>query len=343
MGVLYNPPFTVEDAVARAHDVFEVVFTDWGITGANPPVDFTNLQFPQPGQPGLPITLAGIAIGPKSTVDRAWVTYNLGKRANVTDPVTAYNLIRMVSVESPLVFTQASNPGQRNNPTNFDDPVKTLTEKGALYVYPFVDRPNSGAYAGSAVQVIQPGQPNALLSSRNDSTVLPLEYRDANGVTRKLRNEIVPTDTRTAFVSPTLHLYCYLKSPYHYPPTRRAPLQYRGVSNVPLNDGLPADERCIVQVPTFGRRRIVVEAHMNPDLTGGVGNATFRLGGIPSIGQLEDVQEVTLTTSAAVAAGVPVLLEFNTPGMDYVNLYVTCPVLLPLATAPMAYAVTAYD
>lgn len=342
MGVLYNPPFTVEDAVARGHDVFEVVFTDWGISPTNPPVatiDFTNLQFPQPGQPGLPATLAGLAIGPKSTVDRAWVTYNLGKRANVTDPDTAYNLIRMVSVESPLVFTQASNPNVRNNPLDNNDPVKTLTQKGALYVYPFVDR----AAGGSAVQIINPGSPNALLSSRNDSTVPPLEYRDANGATRALRNSVVPTPTRSTFVSPTLHLYCYLKSPYYYPPTRRAPLQYRGISNVPANDGELADERCIVQIPTFGRRRIVVEAHMDvPAPEAVVGSATFRLGGIPSMGQLENIQEVTLATSSAVAPGVPVLMEFHSPGMDYVNLYVTCAVAV-VASTGLGYAVTAYD
>ena len=343
MGVLYNPPFTVEDAIARGHDVFEVIFTGWGVSPSNPPTvlaDFTNLQYPQPGQPGLPATLAGIAIGPKSTVDRAWVTFNLGKRADVTQPVNAYNLIREVSVESPLVFTQASNPNLRNNPLDPDDPVKTLTEKGALYVFPFVDRPNLPLPGGSAVQVITPQVGQVV---RNDTTVLPRQYRDANGVLQNFSNALAPTLFSSVFVSPTLHLVCYLKNPYHYPPTRRAPLQYRGQVLIPQNESNPTPpERLIVSIPTYGRRKITVEMHMtaNADL----GNARFRLGGILSMGQLEGIQEVTLDSATGVAPGTPVLFTLqNTPGVDYLNLYAACPVGGLLVGGDLNYAVAAYD
>ena len=343
MGVLYNPPFTVEDAIARGHDVFEVIFTNWGVSPNNPPTtlaDFTDLQYPQPGQPGLPATLAGIAIGPQSTVDRAWVTFNLGKRADVTQPVNAYNLIREVSVESPLVFTQASNPGQRNTPLDPDDPVKTLTQKGALYVFPFVDRPNQPS-PGSAVQLIFPGTTQL---PRNDSTVLPKEYRDANGVVRDFRNQLInPQLTDSVFIAPTLHLRCYLKNPYHYPPTRRAPLQYRGLMDVRENNLDPTPpELLIVSLPTYGRRKIAVEMHMNAGAPE-VGNANFRIGGVFSMGQLEEIQEVTLDTRTGIAPGAPILFEVNSPGVDYLNLYVACPVSRLIAFARVNYAVAAHD
>jgi len=345
MGTLYNPPFTVEDAIARGHDVFEVIFTNWGVSPNNPPTvlaDFANLQYPPPGQPGLPATLAGIAIGPQSTVDRAWVTYNLGKRADVSQPVNAYNLIREVSVESPLVFTQASNPGQRNNPLDPDDPVKTLTQKGALYVFPFVDRPNVPLPGGSAVQLIFPG---TLQLSRNDSTVLPEQYRDANGVLRDFKNAPSATLTSPVFISPTLHLRCYLKNPYHYPPTRRAPLQYRGLMDIRENapDPTPPELR-IVSLPTYGRRKVSIELHVgtgapDPD----VGPATFRVGGVFSMGQLEGIQEVTLGLRTGIPSGTPILFEVCSPGMDYLNLYVACPVGGLIAFARVHYAVTAHD
>lgn len=346
MGTLYNPPFTVEDAIARGHDVFEVVFTNWGISPNNPPTvlaDFTNLQYPQPGNPGLPATLAGIAIGPKSTVDRAWVTFNLGKRADVTQPVDGYNLIREVSVTSPLVFTQASNPNQSNNPLDPDDPVKTLTEKGALYVFPFVDRPNTPPPGGSAVQIINPG--SSLATPRNDSTVLPKRYRDANGTLHNFRNSLVPSLTAPVFVPPTLHLVCYLKNPYHYPPTARAPLQYRGQGAIEANGlDLTPPEKLIVSLPTFGRRRIAIEMHMNANSNPAeVGNANFRAGGIISMGQLEEIQEVTLASQTNVAPGVPALLDINVQGVDYLNLYAACPIANTFINFGLNYAIAAYD
>lgn len=411
MGTIYNPPFTVEDAIARGHDVFEVIFTNWGISANNPPrtlTDFTNLQYPQPGQPGLPATLAGIAIGPKSTVDRAWVTFNLGKRANLAEPVNGYQLIREVSVEAPLLFTQASNPNQRNNPLDPDDPVKTLTEKGALYVFPFVDRPNQfisivaapagathvgttatftttaphglfvGATAviqnvaiadyngtwtvtniisptsfevvlattpsgnsgggrlvvgGSAVQIIERGSAGAL-TPRNDSTVLPKQYKDANGVVRNFSNPILPAPVDPVFIGPTLHLVCYLKNPYHNPSGRRAPLQYRGYGNIPDNNLDPTpSERLLVSLPTYGRRRISIEMHT------AVGPANFRVGGIISMGQLEQIQEVTLASQTGVAANTPVILTTEVQA-DYINIYVAAPTD---AIVPVYYAVAAHD
>lgn len=347
MGTLYNPPFTVEDAIARGHDVFEVIFTNWGVSPNNPPTvlaDFANLQYPPPGQPGLPSSLAGIAIGPKSTVDRAWVTFNLGKRADVSQPVNAYNLIRMLSVESPLVFTQASNPNLRNNPLDPDDPVKTLTQKGALYVYPFVDRPNDPAPGGSAVQVIQPG---VSLTPRNDSTVLPEQYRDANGVLRDFKNALIPTVFSSVFLAPTLHLVCYLKNPYHHPATRRAPLQYRGQAAVPPNNLDPTpSERRLVSIPTYGRRKISVVMHtaaiVDPPDPTAVGPASLRIGGIFSMGQLEGIQEVTLGLRTNVPPETPILFEVCSPGVDYLNLYVALPVQNS-AFGSVNYVVTAHD
>lgn len=348
MGTLYNPPFTVEDAIARGHDVFEVIFTNWGVSPNNPPTvlaDFANLQYPPPGQPGLPSSLAGIAIGPKSTVDRAWVTFNLGKRADVSQPVDAYNLIRMLSVESPLLFTQASNPNLRNNPLDPDDPVKTLTQKGALYVYPFVDRPNLPLPGGSAVQVIQPGLSR---TPRNDSTVLPEQYRDANGVLRDFKNALVPLPFGSVFLAPTLHLVCYLKNPYHHPAPRRAPLQYRGKRQILPNnlDPTPTEQR-LISIPTYGRRKISIALYtgtpppLAPD-NAGIGNASLRIGGIFSMGQLEGIQEVTLGLRTGIPAGTPILFEVCSPGVDYLNLYAAVPVQ-NLTTCEVNYVVTAHD
>src|SRR5512147_2258443 len=136
MGLIFTPPLSIEDATKLGYDVYEVLFADWGITNY-PSTIFTNMQFPQPGQPGIPATVAGIAIGPRSTVDRCWVSYNPLKKRNPLVANQPNGLLRMLSVESPLMFAQASGPpGIKNNPGQTDDPATTLSDKGQFYIFP---------------------------------------------------------------------------------------------------------------------------------------------------------------------------------------------------------------
>ena len=72
--------FEISDALATSQDVYEAQFPDWGVRtvvaglqAVNP-----NFQFPPPGVKGLP-TIAAIAIGPRSTVDRCWASWDRQK------------------------------------------------------------------------------------------------------------------------------------------------------------------------------------------------------------------------------------------------------------------------
>lgn len=305
MGVIFSPPLSIEDAVSRGQDVFEVLFAGWGVTDAPPSTLYGDMQFPSAGQPGIPSSVSGIAIGSKSTVDRCWASFNPLKRRTPTDPLQAENLLRMISVESPLIFTQAAAaPGLRNNPGAVNDPITTLADTGAFYIFPMADHPSDGG-----------NNPITFAYPRSQATtVLPTQYTDVNGVTRTFA--LVSTVQQPAFMRPFLHLLLYLKQPpIQFIPTKRAPLQVQGFFQYPANS--QGAEFILAQVPTFGRRAIKIM------FRGGA--ADFRVGALRAIGQLQGMFEQPVDEALAVPAGTPVVLAPCNECChyaDYTNLYV---------------------
>jgi hypothetical protein len=297
------------------------LFANWGVTDAPPSTVFTDMQFPQPGQPGIPVSVAGIAIGPRSTVDRVWVSYNPLKRRNSQIPNQPNGLLRVCSVDSPLMFAQAAGaPGVKNNPGGPSDPALTLSDLGQFYIFPMA---NSG-FPGPEYSFSFPTQ--------QDTTVLPATYIDVNGVTRTFGNSMPGPES--TYMPPFLHLYLYLKVPsIPLPPLKRAPLQVQGSILVPPNE--QGTELIVAQVPTFGRKTIKL------GMRGAAGS--WRVGALRGISQNGSMFEQPVDVSMVVPAGTPVVLSPCNECChyaDYTNIYFT-----PSTNAggAAAFQLTAYD
>jgi hypothetical protein len=311
-----DPPFSISEAENRGQDVYEVLVSDWGVSGGHPVTHPENMQWPPPDQQSVPISLAGIAIGPQSTVDRAWVSYNLQKTRTTPFPINfpvPVNRMRRLSVDSPLMFTQGSQPSA--NLGEVDNPLPALNV-GALYVFP------ETAYG---LQLIPPpitfGFPVP-----NETTVLPLGYIDVNGVAQDFGNE------QGKVMNPLLHLYLYLRAPIIYAPVKRAPLQVKGtvvMSHV-------GTERVIAQIPTFGRRSIHI---MMISTT----VSSFRVGALRGVSQETGMQEQPVDSALNIAANTPVILSSCAQSdhyADYTNLYAT---VAAGGTEEVSFQLTAYD
>lgn len=287
-----NPPFNVDEAQQRGVDVYEVLVTDWGRADLPTPV----ITWPPAGS--IPVSLAGIAIGPRSTVDRAFVSYNLQKQRLVgIDPDTT-DRIRRLSLDSPLIFTQAANP--RSIYTTDANVIDQMTQKGMLQIFSYLKTPTD-TFEFPDIQ---------------DTTILPGVYIDVNGNERDWLNPGLP------ILTPTLHLYLYLKAPPSYVPPKRFPLQISGFKDSNTPEGA---EALIANIPTFGRKTI--QLMIRGDNAGGATTYDFRIGALRAIAPTDPFYEQPLDgTTTPVAAGVPTILSscagVNTVA-DYVNIYAT--------------------
>lgn len=309
MAQLNVPGFTIDEALQRGYDVWELFFKDWGLSS-------DNLQWPPVNTASLNPSLAGVSIGPKSTVDRVWLSYNLQKLSPdipIDSGIILTNRLREVSVDSPLIFTQPSNEGKASTVT---DPVISMNKFGSLYVY-----------AHDNDQGVFPSTHPPVYAPIVNSTVYN-NYKDVNGVLQSVGGA-------STFVGPFLHLICYLKSPNIIPPPRRAPLTTGALTQV--NGG---GEHVIAQIATFGRRTIHI-CLIADQIT------SFRIGAlrVSSDGSLYSgytTQEEPLDSALAVAANTPVVL---TPCVqsevkaDYINIYAT----LTAPNTNIKWSLTGYD
>jgi hypothetical protein len=271
-----------------------------------------------PTELSVPTSVAGIAIGPQSTVDRCWVSFNLGKLPTfATQLASRTNRLHRLSVDSPMLFTQLANPGQRDDPGGPSNPLITQFQRGALYVFPFAEDFGSGIPSTFEFPQLQ------------ETTVLPQTYRTASG-------DAIPFDGNVdgnGPILPKLHLYFYLKAPIIHAAHKRFPLQVQGTVGklVPV---APGAERVIAQIPTFGRKRIHVMMMSSVQ-------ADFRIGALRAISQTTGLQEQPVDHALAVPAGMPAILGpcAAAEDADYTNLYAT----VSGRGGTVLFQLTAYD
>jgi hypothetical protein len=328
------PQFSIDEAQQRGFDVYEVLFSDWGMT--NPLVaPFVWDQWPPFPSPAISKSLAALAIGPRSTVDRAWLTYNLQKNANVFDPANPPTTrVRHFSVDAPLLFVQpAGAPGAKNfttTPNIFSvavDQVATMVVDGSMYVWPF----------GQIVQ------PDLAYQPQNQTTMVQNnQYIDINGVTRPLpppdNGSIDSFGFQLNWVGPSLHLMLYLKPPLFAPPTKRTPLQAMATYQSTLG---AATEGVLAVIATFGRRNAHIM--MMADQICDFRVAALREGGFNPSSSITAPIEEPVGSITGVAANTPTILpacSCNGPIGDYTIIYVT-----PQGggTPNVRYQISAYD
>lgn len=305
-----NPLFSIDEAQQRGVDVYEVLVEDWSVNQSG----IVNLQWPPAGTPGVPVSVAGIAIGPRSTIDRCWVSYDLQKQKLGVD-LTITDRLRRLSVDSPIIYGQAARKGITPD-YSIITPIEEQVQKGPLVIT---------AYAGLVGDPTNFGgspYPGLTAFGPVDSTVIPDEYVDATGAVRNFIPESGPPSAPGA-LNPLLHLLIYLKAPPAYVPTRRFPLVLRGKSIPQANTQV---EFLVAQIPVYGRRQIklMMVGH-------GTGPWSFRIGGLRALAAANAsftniYEEPVDGTTTPVADGVPVVLSacngLNT-GLDYLNIYAT--------------------
>lgn len=296
--------FSFVDAQGFAQEIFEVVFSSWGVRviDANPVIALANLQFPLVGAPGIPASVAAIAIGPRSTVDRCWSSYFRQKPFN-NSFLSIDGLTRRVSLGSPLVWPQAAQGGGVSIGTT-NDP-ENACHLGAFYVFPKAR--NQGITAAT------------LQSNPAITTMTPLQYvSGVDGTT------LLPWGNSVGnHEDPTLHLYLYLK-PLRQLPGPRFPMQ-RSFTGVVAAAGSP---HCIGQLPIFGRSRIRLAY-------------TSTASTAVTLGLLRGLNETptnNLEVIAATDTHTHGTLSIDNPCADYLNIYAS-----PDADATVTYAMTALD
>lgn len=323
MGWLNNPSFSIDEASQRGVDVYEVLVDNWGIPSA---LTGGSRQWPIVGQGSISVSLAGIAIGPRSTVDRCFVSYDLQKH-NVNADSHVTDRIRRLSVDAPLIFAQAADQSQIPAPPF--SPYVIQAKAGPLAIYAYVnieDALDSEMYA----------------SDVNASTVLPTTYRDVNGVLRTF-TFVNPATGDKPLAAPLLHLLLYLKSPPTFVPTKRAP-QIISTSSPTL---IVNTECVVAQVPTYGRRNI--RMMLRAEQSGGTATIDWRVGALRALSPNPTgfgAYEEPVDSALAVPFQTPVVFEpcvGNGLMADYVNVYAT--LKNPVATGDVHAVIqmTAYD
>lgn len=301
-----NADYTPQDANGVGANVYELLLANWGSFGGN-----SDDMWPVSGAQGFPLDVAAIAIGPLSTVDRCYTTWNPNK-ALPAAPIGGYwQRIRRLTLAAPLLFPQTAKQGSATNPA-------TAAAAGALFVFP--ELPNV------------PGTPDIVPTSFPvDSTVLPDNgtYLKADGTNGAFGNGVAPFNT--IYQAPFLHLYFYLtKSGILTPQPARRPLVVRN-SITPVPGGA---EACVAQIPVYGRNCIQIGIAAT-----GAANNTLRVGAVRGVNSKVVPIETTEGLRTAIASGATQSFQISAGGaIDYLTLYAT-----PGADAQVDYVVVATD
>jgi hypothetical protein len=303
MAIIETPSLSLQDAIARQADVYDVWVHYWGTR-----IDVNNLpsllgidSYPYFTQPGLPNSLAGIAIGPESMVDRCWISTNPSK--DVAQLNRTADLVRGISVEQPLLFTQAakrapslSNTISPYTPTNVNNPWLAQSQ-GLMYVVANIQR--QGA-------------------SNITSTEVPPSYLKEDGTVVTLNP--IPPGINAKWIPPTLQLRLLLR-PDILVSTKRMPQIFGNVDNATTAlAGL--GEVLIQQVPIYGRKNVVVK--MRGNNAAGGDTFTFRAAVLRTMNYSATVQEETVgeRTETADAGGLAsVRFHICNPAAAYLMLY----------------------
>lgn len=295
--------FTFVDANGFGQEIFELLFSLWGLrqSDPDPTIANVNMQYPSPPGDGIPNSVAAVAIGPRSTIDRCWVSWNRQKpfpQNSISGNLRTFT--HVVSLGSPLFYTQGANVGGIGV---VNSPV-IACQKGLFYVFP------RGSNDETSV--------DAPLNDPNLSTVLGTQYVSGlDGTT------LLPFSTVNGnHENPFLHLYLYNK-PMRFPPGPRYPM-YRA-STQPIT----TVRRCIGQLPVYGRRRIRITWTSTTSTVFEVG----LLRGFQETAAI-NLEEIVSTSGSIVRGSVTI----NDPCADYLNIYGTGD-----GAGDVTYSLTAID
>lgn len=280
----------IDDSIARGLPIHELVINNWGFqNGSITPV------YPDYSLRGLP-AVAGMAIGPRSHVDRVWVVPDLLVTATIPSafgPVAPYQFPRLCSVGNPIYF-----PIQGKRDVGAPPLITSLR---LLAHRPFPPYASSG------------------LGYDRDTTLMPEEYMvagSASAVPFPLYAEI---DAGGTDGQPMLQLYLFLVPPTLSIPNKRGP--YVASDAIFLDAG--AAETYVTAIPAFGRKTGYLQFYCTDTLAG-----SFRVGGILNGDDGDPVEvipreENVLATTGALTSTTRLRSTLAIGGLDYLIVYFT--------------------
>lgn len=304
---------SLQDAISRSADAWDVLIQNWGVGPDAIPGTRCIDAYPAITQPGLSDTIAGVAIGPDSDVDRCWVTFNPSKTLNNANPAYA---MRSLSVGNPLMFSQAGRQAPPVNTFPFIggelDPYRVAARNNLFYFWP-----QTGSNNGSIGSVALSG----------DTTVVPRNYVKADGTFATLN--VFGGTNNQVFIPPMLHLRFFLKQNCQAP-VKRAPSVYKQFFNPGWFVSAGA-ERIVTQVPVFGRKHIRLLAASS------VADTRFRVAILPSVYGVFDhpavagqetlyAYEITVGDKTVATAAETTSFCVSPAVAEYLLLYATVPV-----------------
>jgi hypothetical protein len=319
--------FSIENALASSQETYDLDFADWGFR-SDPLKPNENVRFPSPGKSAIPTTLAGLSIGPKSTVDRCWVSWDRQRNLTIpndTDSGLVTSPLRRLSLGSPLTYSQATNVGTLV--PGVDIAVNAAMQRGLLYVF------------AHAFGMGEPPTPFSYdLGYFGDTTILPETYVDQFGVIRQFKGS-----GGFDFEAPFLHLVLNLRPPRFSPPTERFPLMRTNTTSVLLAN----PKTRVAMIPIFGRKhvRVQVVSRTSGPVMGRTSD--FWLGLVRNLNEsktaapndFSPVFEINAGTALGLAPDVPASFSLDNPCADYLAIYNTT----TIGNNHLMYTVVAYD
>lgn len=296
MGEILSQPLSLKDAIARSADIWDVWVNSWGTRIVpNPPTFLGPDSYPYLDQAGIPDSIAGIAIGPESDVDRVWITFNATKDlANVSRTM---DLIREVSVNQPLLFTQAAK--QVGSPLLWTDSPQQAQQSNQFYVF---------------ANVAREGQ------ARVTSTELPVSYLKTDFTTADFN--VAPPAINFRLYQPRLQLRFLLREGI-LPTAKRGPALYGALNGE--STAITNVEATIVMLPIYGRKSIGIQ--MRNVLAGSANDdITFRVAVLRTLNYGTVVQEETVGLKTVTADGngqASTSFSICNPNASYLILYAT--------------------
>ena len=249
---------------SSAQDVFDVLLVDWGTAST----DRYPLSSASAGsdQESFPFTPKGVIIGPQSTIDRAWCSWN---PQVITGNLAAFFPARHLSLDTPISFALPAGQGTLpETPPPLTQPITFAMQRSLLYVFPQIRNPSS-------------------TNERLETTLLPTNYKLADGTQ-------VPFSIGTlGWVSPTLHLRFLAKDGLPPQAHKRMPFVYQGGASSGVD---PDATYFVAALPMYWRKNIVI------NMVGDQDNMIFRIAALRGLAAAPTVPQET--TEAQKTSGV---------------------------------------
>jgi hypothetical protein len=299
--VLQLAAISPEEALQRGFDVFDVTLINWGFDVKD---SYPIVNGPLVPNLGFPFTPQGVMIGPRSTVDRCWVSWNNER----TIPGNSNFVTREVSVDTPIFFSLPANAPNRGITPAPASLITDAQDKNLLYFFPTTPI--------STIPAID-------VPSGVRSTVIPTTYAKADG-------SVVAFFGGNLIINPVLELRFFLKSGLNAPPTKRFPYQ----NYVTTLNPLPAAvEFTAALIPTFGRKNVIIQASCTKS------NSVVRIAALRNSNPTIPMQETTEGQKTSTAVNQSLRFQLCDPAADWTIVYVT-----PGDNAAnFTFTVTAYD